>query len=52
MEKTVEKELMSAKKNGESNIINQFYSFFSHAEKSEKVVRRCLGQLGKTASET
>jgi hypothetical protein len=30
----VEKELESAKKNSESNIINQLYSFFSNLEKS------------------
>ena len=34
MEKTAEKEQLSAKKNSESNITNQFYSFFTHRHKS------------------
>ena len=51
MEKTVEKELLSAKKNSESNIINQFYSFFTHAHKSERVLRRCVRQMDKKDSE-
>lgn len=37
-EKNPEKEIESAKKNGESNLINHFFSFFSNREKSEGVV--------------
>jgi hypothetical protein len=48
MEKTVEKEILSAKKNSESNIINQFYSFFSSREKSERIVEKCALMLGKS----
>jgi len=38
---------LSAKKNSESNIINQFYSFFGSREKSEKIVERCCKLMGK-----
>jgi hypothetical protein len=40
--KTVEKDLSSAKKNSESNIINQFYSFFSCRERSERIVKKAI----------
>jgi hypothetical protein len=40
--KTVEKDLSSAKKNSESNIINQFYSFFSCRERSERIVEKAI----------
>ena len=51
-EKTLQKEIISAKKNSESNLINQFYSFFGNPDKSERIVRRCCDLLGKTAEET
>ena len=51
IEKTTEKEQLSAKKNSESNITNQFYSFFTHRHKSEKILHRCLSKMGKTSDE-
>ena len=48
MEKTAEKEQLSAKKNSESNIINQFYSFLTHRHNSEKLLRWCLKKMGKS----
>jgi len=48
MEKTLEKEILSAKKNSESNIINQFYSFFGSREKSERIVARCCNLMSKS----
>ena len=50
-EKTLEKEIVSAKKNSESNLINQFYSFFGSREKSEKVVERCCLLQNKTLAD-
>jgi hypothetical protein len=47
----LEKEIISAKKNSESNLINQFYSFFSSRDKSERVVEKCCKMLKKTPSE-
>lgn len=41
------KELESAKKNSESNIVNQLYSFFNSGEKSEAVVERAVRALGR-----
>jgi hypothetical protein len=40
--KTVEKDISSAKKNSESNIINQFYSFFSCRERSERIAKKAI----------
>ena len=40
--KTAEKDISSAKKNSESNIINQFYSFFSCRERSERIVKKAI----------
>ena len=45
--KNVEKQVESAKKNSESNIINHLYSFFNTYEKSEVVVDRAIEMLGK-----
>ena len=45
--RNVDKELESAKKNSESNIINQLFSFFSSLGKSEPVVDRAIKFLGK-----
>jgi hypothetical protein len=39
--------LESAKKNSESNIVNQLYSFFNCGEKSEAVVERAVRALGR-----
>lgn len=47
-EKTLEKEIISAKKNSQSNLINQFFSFFSSREKSERIVERCCLLQKKT----
>jgi hypothetical protein len=47
----VEKEIESAKKNGESNIINHLYSFFNSYEKSEIIVDRAIEMLGKDGSQ-
>jgi len=41
-----EKELESAKKNSESNIVNQLFSFFNSYDKSEGVVERAIRKLG------
>ena len=46
-EKTLEKQILSAKKNSQSNIINQLYSFFSSREKSEKIVQTCCVLMKK-----
>lgn len=43
--KSNEKEIESAKKNSESNLINHFFSFFSNREKSEKTVLQCIDTL-------
>ena len=50
-EKTLEKEIISAKKNSESNLINQFYSFFGSREKSERIVEKCCLLQKKTLEE-
>lgn len=47
----MEKEIQSAKKNSESNIINHLYSFFNTYEKSEIIVDRAIGMLGKAGSQ-
>lgn len=51
-EKTLEKEIISAKKNSESNLINQFYSFFGSREKSERIVEKCCLLQKKTPEES
>ena len=51
IEKNLEKEIVSARKNSESNLINQFYSFFGSREKSQRVVEKCCCLLGKTEEE-
>jgi hypothetical protein len=51
IERSTEKEILSAKKNSESNIINQFYSFFSSREKSERIVEKCALLLGKASAQ-
>lgn len=43
----MERELISAKKNSESNIINHFFTFFTAKEASSKLVRRAFLTLGK-----
>ena len=45
--KNVEKQVESAKKNSESNIINHLYSFFNTYAISEVVVDRAIEMLGK-----
>ena len=40
--KTIDKDISSAKKNSESNIINQFYSFFSCRERSERIAKKAI----------
>lgn len=47
----MEKELESAKKNSESNIINQLYSFFNSFEKSEIIVERAIKLLSKNENQ-
>lgn len=43
--KNNDKEIESAKKNSESNLINHFFSFFSNREKSEKNILLCISTL-------
>ena len=51
-EKTLEKEIISAKKNSQSNLINQFYSFFGSREKSERIVEKCCLLQKKTLQQS
>ena len=41
------KEGESAKKNGESNLVNQFFSLFDSRERSSKVVLKVILMLDK-----
>lgn len=43
----MERELISAKKNSESNIINHFFTFFTSKEASLQLVSRAFLTLGK-----
>ena len=48
----MDRELVSAKKNSESNIINHFFTYFVLRECSETVVRRAIDSLGKREVDT
>lgn len=47
----LEKELQSAKKNSESNLVNQLLGFLSSQERSQPIVDRAIGQLGKSLAQ-
>lgn len=49
-EKNLHKEIESAKKNSESNLINHFFSYFNSREKSERTVDGCISLLSKVES--
>ena len=48
----MDRELVSAKKNSESNIINHFFTYFVLRDCSETVVRRAIRSLGKPEADT